>query len=185
MRRILRKIAEDDLGNLGDTSTLADPAVVDDLVAHRAGASAGDVVELAGRKLPAAELEQLIVENTPVADAVVVSPRGKGLWCFVARLKGWSAGPFLGAGALAALLLAAAAPGLLAPLYHPWMRLARALGRINAFVLLGLVYYAVLTPIGLLRRLSVPDPLDERPGAAPSRWRPRAPRPVEDYDRQF
>jgi len=108
-----------------------------------------------------------------------------GLWCFVARLKGWSAGPFLGAGALAALLLAAAAPGLLAPLYHPWMRLARALGRINAFVLLGLVYYAVLTPIGLLRRLSVPDPLDERPGAAPSRWRPRAPRPVEDYDRQF
>ena len=37
MRRILRKIAEDDLSNLGDTSTLADPAVVDDLVQNRAG----------------------------------------------------------------------------------------------------------------------------------------------------
>jgi acetyl-CoA synthetase len=35
MRRILRKIAEDDFGSLGDTSTLADPAVVDDLIANR------------------------------------------------------------------------------------------------------------------------------------------------------
>ena len=35
MRRILRKIAEDDFGNLGDTSTLADPAVVDDLITNR------------------------------------------------------------------------------------------------------------------------------------------------------
>jgi acetyl-CoA synthetase len=38
MRRILRKIAENDISNLGDTSTLADPAVVEDLVANRAGA---------------------------------------------------------------------------------------------------------------------------------------------------
>jgi acetyl-CoA synthetase len=36
MRRILRKIAENDFGSLGDTSTLADPSVVDDLVANRA-----------------------------------------------------------------------------------------------------------------------------------------------------
>ena len=35
MRRILRKIAEDDFGALGDTSTLADPAVVDDLIGNR------------------------------------------------------------------------------------------------------------------------------------------------------
>ena len=35
MRRILRKIAEDEFSNLGDTSTLADPAVVDDLIANR------------------------------------------------------------------------------------------------------------------------------------------------------
>ena len=35
MRRILRKIAEDEFGNLGDTSTLADPGVVDDLIANR------------------------------------------------------------------------------------------------------------------------------------------------------
>ncbi len=35
MRRILRKIAENDMGSIGDTSTLADPAVVDDLITRR------------------------------------------------------------------------------------------------------------------------------------------------------
>jgi acetyl-CoA synthetase len=35
MRRILRKIAEDEFSNLGDTSTLADPTVVDDLINNR------------------------------------------------------------------------------------------------------------------------------------------------------
>ncbi len=35
MRRILRKIAANELDNLGDTSTLADPSVVDELIAHR------------------------------------------------------------------------------------------------------------------------------------------------------
>ncbi|ULB08816.1 acetate--CoA ligase [Cereibacter azotoformans] len=35
MRRILRKIAENDFGSLGDTTTLADPSVVDDLISNR------------------------------------------------------------------------------------------------------------------------------------------------------
>ncbi len=37
MRRILRKIAENEIDSLGDTSTLADPSVVDDLIANRNG----------------------------------------------------------------------------------------------------------------------------------------------------
>jgi acetyl-CoA synthetase len=41
MRRILRKVAENDFGSLGDTSTLADPAVVDDLIANRQNKPAG------------------------------------------------------------------------------------------------------------------------------------------------
>jgi len=36
MRRILRKVAENEINNLGDTSTLADPSVVDDIIANRA-----------------------------------------------------------------------------------------------------------------------------------------------------
>jgi len=39
MRRILRKVAANELDSLGDTSTLAEPAVVDDLVKNRAGAA--------------------------------------------------------------------------------------------------------------------------------------------------
>jgi len=39
MRRILRKIAEDDFSNLGDTTTLADPSVIDDLVQNRQNVS--------------------------------------------------------------------------------------------------------------------------------------------------
>jgi len=35
MRRILRKIAEDEFGNLGDISTLAEPEVVDELIENR------------------------------------------------------------------------------------------------------------------------------------------------------
>ena len=41
MRRILRKIAEDDFTSLGDTSTLADPSVVDDLIANRQNKKSG------------------------------------------------------------------------------------------------------------------------------------------------
>jgi acetyl-CoA synthetase len=40
MRRILRKVAANEVDNLGDTSTLAEPAVVDDLIANRQAASA-------------------------------------------------------------------------------------------------------------------------------------------------
>jgi acetyl-CoA synthetase len=35
MRRILRKIAENDFGSLGDTTTLADPSLVDSLIEGR------------------------------------------------------------------------------------------------------------------------------------------------------
>jgi acetyl-CoA synthetase len=41
MRRILRKIAEDEHANLGDISTLADPAVVEDLINNRQNRRAG------------------------------------------------------------------------------------------------------------------------------------------------
>ena len=44
MRRILRKIAENDYGALGDTSTLAEPALVDDLIAGRRNLQAGYAV---------------------------------------------------------------------------------------------------------------------------------------------
>ncbi len=72
MRRILRKIAEDDLGNLGDTSTLADPSVVDDLVKNRAARGGEEHLQVAGEKLQAADLEAVLRAHDAIADAAVV-----------------------------------------------------------------------------------------------------------------
>jgi len=99
MRRILRKIAEDDLSNLGDTSTLADPAVVEDLVANRAAAGPDDLIQVGGHRVSAAELEQILVKHTPVTDAVIVggpdAAGGRALWCYVALQPGFQASDIL------------------------------------------------------------------------------------------
>src|SRR3546814_7838035 len=46
MRRILRKIAENDFGSLGDTSTLADPSLVDGLIEGRSEEHTSDIQSL-------------------------------------------------------------------------------------------------------------------------------------------
>ena len=104
MRRILRKIAEDDLANLGDISTLADPAVVEDLVANRAARAEDPVVVIAGERVSLRELEAVLQQHADVAEVVVVAAgKGPSLWAFVtpgadvaaldmlaADLKGWA-----------------------------------------------------------------------------------------------
>ncbi len=63
--------------------------------------------------------------------------------------------------ALAVLLLvpAAVAPAALAPVERVWMRFATVLGHVNTRMILTVVFYALLTPIGfVLRRFH--DPLD-------------------------
>ncbi len=72
-------------------------------------------------------------------------------------------------GALVALGLLA--PALLRPLYRVWMALAVVLGFVMTRVILTLVFYLVLTPIGLLLRLFGKDPLHRRLDPnAPSYW---------------
>jgi acetyl-CoA synthetase len=80
MRRILRKIAEDDLGNLGDTSTLADPAVVDDLVKNRGARRGDDALLLDGQRVSAVDMEHALTAHDDVAEAAVVGVMrpGKG-----------------------------------------------------------------------------------------------------------
>ena len=104
MRRILRKIAEDELGSLGDTSTLADPSVVEDLVANRAARTEDPVVVIAGERVSLRELEAVLQQHADVAEVVVVAAAdGLTLWAFVtpvadviavdmlaADLKGWA-----------------------------------------------------------------------------------------------
>ena len=116
MRRILRKIAEDDLGNLGDTSTLADPAVVDDLVKNRAARTHVDVLYLGGKVIQAAELEALLVKNAPVAEAVAADGGKAGLALFLTLEPGFKPSDILRADIRAILrreLGEAVAPGLI------------------------------------------------------------------------
>lgn len=59
-------------------------------------------------------------------------------------------------GALAAIFLAAAiaVPGRLQPVERAWMGLAHAMSRITTPIFMSIVYFVVLTPISLIRRLA-------------------------------
>ncbi len=78
-----------------------------------------------------------------------------------------------GAGALL-VTLGLVAPAWLRPVHAGWMRMAHAIGWVNTRILLGLVYYGMVLPIGLVRRC-VADPLALRPGSADSYWVRRDP----------
>ncbi len=101
MRRILRKIAEDDLANLGDTSTLAEPAVVEDLVKNRAARRGDDEINTGGHRLHAAELEAILLKHTALAEAVAIGVphgvKGEALWVFATPDAGILASDVLGA----------------------------------------------------------------------------------------
>lgn len=60
------------------------------------------------------------------------------------------------------VVLGAAAPSLLAPLHRGWMAFARVMGRVNTAVFLGIVFFLVLTPLGIVFRLSGRDELARR-----------------------
>lgn len=78
------------------------------------------------------------------------------------------------------------APGRLGPVFAAWMGLARVLSRITTPIVLGLVYFGVITPIGLLMGLLRRRPLTRPPGAA-SWWisRDANARQRADMQRQF
>ena len=63
--------------------------------------------------------------------------------------------------AVAAVLAAAAlgAPALLSPIYRAWMAVGAALGWVNTRILLGAVFFLVVTPIGAVMRMTGRDPL--------------------------
>ena len=82
MRRILRKVAEGDIANLGDTTTLADPSVVDDLVRNRADDTAPDIIEVGGHKVSAGEIESVMESLDGVQEAACVAGTD-GVYAFV------------------------------------------------------------------------------------------------------
>ena len=96
--------------------------------------------------------------------------------------------PALLSGLAAALgSLALLAPHRLGPVHKVWMAGAHALGWFNTRVLLGVVYFLVMTPTGVVMRLVGRDPLDRRLGDRPSYWvaRKRHPDPRGSMERRF
>jgi hypothetical protein len=92
----------------------------------------------------------------------------------------WALGaPLLGLGLVA--------PSLLGPVERAWMAMAEVLGRINTRIILTVLYFGVVTPLGWARRWSK-DPLDRRMGdGRASNWvmRPRGAVDPARYRQQF
>ena len=90
-------------------------------------------------------------------------------------------------GGLGAALLAAglAVPTALGPVQRAWMRLAHALSRVTTPIFMGIVYFVVLTPIGILRRRLGSNPVQHAP-VDDSYWDTRpAERRRGNHHRQF
>jgi hypothetical protein len=88
----------------------------------------------------------------------------------------------------AMLAIAAARPALLALPNRLWTRLGVLLSRIVSPIALGLLFYAVLMPVGVLMRLAGKDPLRLRAdSAAASYWIARTPPgpPPDSMENQF
>lgn len=99
-----------------------------------------------------------------------------GLLLWRSGAAGWWV---LGAGGLLGLW-GLAWPAGYKPIYLAWMALALVLGFIMSRVLLTLLFYLALTPIGLIRRLMGKRPLDLNLADRDSYWYPRE----EPYDPQ-
>ncbi|HNX68416.1 MAG TPA: SxtJ family membrane protein [Candidatus Omnitrophota bacterium] len=82
----------------------------------------------------------------------------------------------------------AVCPGVLKPLQKAWMTLAVLMGWVMTRVLMTLLFYIAITPIGLIMRLTGKDILDMRlEPRKPSYWnlRKKIPHSPADYEKQF
>jgi hypothetical protein len=66
-----------------------------------------------------------------------------------------------------------------------WMKLAEALAYVSSRVILALVFFLVLTPIGLVKRAMGWDPLYRRAAPRDSFWHPYPPRDPRHYEKMF
>jgi hypothetical protein len=81
--------------------------------------------------------------------------------------------------AIAGLLV----PGRLGPVQRAWMGLAHAISKVTTPIFMGVVYFLVITPIGMVRRLVGGNPLEVHRGR--SGWVDRQAEPRGDLTRQF
>jgi hypothetical protein len=96
----------------------------------------------------------------------------------------WPVWPWITAGVLAAWGLAA--PLSMRPLYRGWMRLGLLVGTVMTPLILALLFFLVVTPVGLARRWLAGDPMPKhRDGSAETYRVPSNKRNPEDLNRPF
>ncbi len=96
-----------------------------------------------------------------------------GLLAALSAWKGGDAWPWLAGGAVLFGAWGLLWPAGLHPLYLGWMSLAVVLGQVVSRLVLAVVFYLVVTPVGLAMRLAGKDPMDRRLGGTDSYWRAR------------
>jgi hypothetical protein len=114
--------------------------------------------------------------------ALLAAAGGLVLW----RTGSWPVAAVLWAAAAAFAAGYFLLPALRRPLYGAWETLTAPIGWTLSYLVLGIVYYLVLTPVGLLLRLAGRDPLERaREEGRPSYWVERQPtRELGRYFRQ-
>jgi hypothetical protein len=107
-----------------------------------------------------------------------------GLWPAVVRGQGprsWALGL-----AVALILPALVAPRVLAPAQRVWTALGEALGWVNTRIVLGVIFFGVVTPTGLVLRLAGRDPMHRALDDDAATYRvSRKSRPGAHMTRQF
>jgi hypothetical protein len=107
-----------------------------------------------------------------------------GLWPLVFRNEPFRLWAVVPGGVL--ILLGAIFPQILAPIHKAWMKMGHILGWINTRILLGLVFYGLVTPIGIIFRLMGKDSMRQVFAMESSTYRVvRTPRPRSHMKYQF
>ncbi len=83
------------------------------------------------------------------------------------------------------LVFALAWPKFLVWPRKAWMKLAEALAFVSSRIILALIFFLVLTPIGLVKRAMGWDPLHRRAAASDSYWLPYPPRGRSHYEKMY
>ena len=107
------------------------------------------------------------------------------------RLWWWYRGKFEIAGIVltfigsALILFGVIAPRFLVIPRKLWMKLAEGMAYVSSRIILAIVFFLVLTPIGLVKRAMGWDPLQRRAGARESFWHPYPSRTRNHYEKMF
>lgn len=107
-----------------------------------------------------------------------------GLWWFY-RGKFATAVYIFTITGLLLILLGAALPRLLVIPRRLWMKLAEGMAYISSRIILAIIFFLVLTPIGLIKRAMGWDPLQRRAGSRESFWHPYPARDRRHYEKMY